>query len=208
MWRILVEYPVVGGEKFAALIGPSSCSRNTTRAFLALAFLAFGSYGLAPLTGQAALPCAILGALSLALSVGCAWISGGEETLVCQGGVLRHRKAGVFGDRRNSAPVVDLVRCRAVLHARRGALGTGIRLVTVRGEWRVGRGLRPEDARGLVDLLERHLGIEPKVIPFPALGAALAGTTGPRALRRRRAAAPATAGLEGRLHPRIQPPGS
>ncbi len=202
MWRILVECPVVGGEKFAAVIGPSRRARNATRALLALAFLAFGAAGLAPLVGRPATFFAIPGVASLALSLACAWITGGEESLVCQGEVLRHRMAGVFGDRRLSAPVVDLVRCRAIPATRLAILVAGIRLVTVRGEWRIGRGLRPDEAGRLANLLERHLAGGLSVRPTPAPGAGL------RTLPRRGAAAPALSRHEDRLQPRFKPPDS
>jgi len=154
--RVLEERPIVGGEKFSALIGPSRLFRRLTALALASALAVVAAAVLASAGGFPGRG-SVGAALALfALSVASAWLSGGPEELVCQGGVVRHRRAGALADR---GRVVRLDDVRAVREpAGPGLAGTpGVALETPDGIIRVGRRLAFEDARWLAEALRGHL---------------------------------------------------
>ena len=159
--RILKERPTAGGEKFSARIGPAPFLRRGTPALLAGALLAAAGGVLRVQTGTGG-GVLLLCALGLGgLSVLAGWLSGGPESLVCQGGVLRHRRHGGFGEERHERPTRDL---RRVHPPRPGhaAATRGIRLEFSHESWSVGRGLSRKDAEDLVWLLNRHLSLSPE----------------------------------------------
>ena len=158
--RILEERPVPGGEKFSAVIGPAPGFRRFTRAtlggaLLSLAWEVFRAPEGLPAPGRLGLAAALF-----ALCLASAWLSGGAEELVCQGGALGFRRAGALFDRGRLVPLREL---RSVGDPPPGGLGAwgGVRVRTAHGTWRVGARLAPGEAHWLADALRRHVGAAP-----------------------------------------------
>lgn len=165
--RILEERPVAGGERFSAVIGPDPRFRRFTRAALGAALLAVAvevlrAPGNLPPAGRLALALILFGA-----SVTSAWLSGGAERLVVEGGMLGLQRAGVLDDRGRALALGDL-RDVADPDVRLGTAWGGFLLVTNRQTFRVGTRLSAADARWLADTLRRHVAARPAA-PAPLL---------------------------------------
>lgn len=150
-FRAIEERPVVGGEKFSAVIGPAPAFRLMTRTTLALSLLSLAGAVLGGLRGWL-----FAGALLFAAACASGWISGGPEELVCQGGGVRHRRGGPLRDRGRVLPLRDLRSIDAPDRAGRRGLA-GVRLTTSAATLVVGRGLALEDALALAAALRSHV---------------------------------------------------
>lgn len=179
--RILEERPVAGGERFFAVIGPDPRFRRLTRmallgALLAVALEVLRAPGNLPPAGRLALALVLFG-----VSLASAWLSGGAERLVVEGGVVGLQRAGVLDDRGRALALRDL---RDVVdpEVRLGTAWGGFALRTGRETLRVGTRLSAADARWLADALRRHVGADP--LPATAAGFAPERARAPQILAR------------------------
>ncbi len=166
--RVLEERPVAGGERFSAVIGPDPRFRRLTRlalcgALLAVAVEVLRAPGTLPPAGRLALAVALFG-----MSLGSAWLSGGAERLVVEGGVVGLQRAGALDDRGRALALRDL---RDVVdpEVRLGTAWGGFLLRTSGETFRVGARLSAADARWLAEAFRRHVGASP--VPPVAIAA-------------------------------------
>jgi hypothetical protein len=153
--RALEERPVVGGEKFSAVIGPSRAFRRLTATALAACLGTVAAGALATPGGVPGPPVLATAALLLSVSLVSAGISGGPERVVLEGGVVSHRRSGALRDRVRVVPLPDI---RGVdVPGARGPLPRGVRLVTAHGSVTIGGRLSAPEARWLADAIRRHL---------------------------------------------------
>lgn len=146
--RRIVEKPFPGGEKFLVVLDVSPPARLAARGLWLL-----GGAGVVAglLAGSVSL--AALGLASGLLGAGIAAVTGGRETLVCQGDMLVHRRGGLRRGR-NRASLLALRNVSA-----RGEPRCGVALDLDRSTWRVGRGLSRDERGYLVWALERHVAL-------------------------------------------------
>lgn len=167
--RVLEERPVAGGERFSAVIGPDPAFRRATRfllgaALAALAWEVVRSPGGLPTAGR------LSGAIALFLAcLASAWLSGGAEHLVVEGGAVTFRRAGALAERSRLAPLRDLLEIRGPAN-RQGTAWDGLVLRTAHGTWRVGRRLSAAEAQWLATAFRRHVGGNPVPEGRPAAG--------------------------------------
>jgi hypothetical protein len=169
--RTVIEAPFSGGERFRAVAGPTRALRRTMRWLLALTIITAGISVVLTSTGGAALGWLVASGVGVALWATARWIGGENETLLCERGMLVHRRPGPWRNRRRALSTEGLLRIQ--LPSSRGVTDTsdGIRIGWPREGWTVFRFLRAEEGAFLAEALRRHLsprtGDPVPSIPFP-----------------------------------------